>query len=726
MFRLACFRCAAPLAASLGLAVTGSAQTAPAPSPAATTHEDVVLLSPFEVSATTDTGYTAAASIGATRTRTLLIELPQNIQVFTDEFIKDVAATDTWETLRFASNATGGDRREDTSAGTGTSVRGYNVSRRVDGLEMPWAPTNVDPAAYERIELVKGSSSVLFGSTAPGGVINYITKKPQYRPATEVSLRVGSYDYFKAVFDHTGPLVKRDDFALAYRLIGTWQDSKAVRQFESREGHYLAGTIEALVRNSTTLRFRVEQQKLDRLDTIAAPYLWEPTPAVTNPPGGTPITAPGVVLNLPRSFARAEPTDYKDTEFFGYNFTGEHRFGANWAARAVVAYSDWNRDSNETVLLAQTNSFGTYTRRTQVRTSGADTLIVDLSVVGEFDLGPTRHQLLLGTSYIDAENYEYGGDLNVTPNFNVFAPVYGGARGPMQFSLRANLNDNTTRAWFVQDQIKLFEERLHLIVGLRRDDLKTTARNLLSGNVDNRAQGKTSPRYSVLWRARPDLSVYYAYNETFRPATNLRPDGTLFDPPTTEIHEVGAKYEFWDKRFVGSFAVFSAELGNQFRADPNNPGASQQTSFESKGAEIDFIARPLENWQLLLGFGYLDTEITKNEVTPAIVGNRLGSQPSFTAALWTKYDFTSGPLAGFSLGGGVNRQQGRWDSDNNRYRVPDYTIAKLLARYAWSRYSVSLNVENLFDRHYVAQSNSARFTIFGEPRRFFGTFTARF
>jgi iron complex outermembrane recepter protein len=713
-------------AASLGsLAASLLAQT-PAPSAATAPQEPVVVLSPFEVSVEDDDGYQTANAIGATRTNTPLIELPQSIQVFNDQFIRDIAAVDTWEVLQYASNSTGGDRREDTSGGTGTSVRGYNVSRRIDGNDFPFGQTNVEPGLYERIELVKGSSSVLFGSTAPGGVINYVTRKPSLKPQSRLSLRAGSYDFYKAEFDTTGPVRRTERFSLAYRLTGILEDSESVRDFEFKETRNWAAAVEARFRGTTTLRFRFEDYYQDRREAIGAPYLWAPTPVVSNPPGGTPIAAPGIVLNLPASFYRGEPGDHKETEVTRYELTAEHRLNRSWILRAEGSFTDFYTLNRNTPLFAQTTTFPLYTRSTQTSKNGADVLVVNTSVLGDFDLGPSTHRFIAGYSLNDTQAHFRNVTNTLTPGtFNVFAPAYNAVTGPDVLAALTT-SDVTNRAFYAQDQAKLLDDRLHLTVGLRRDENESINVNVRNGARTVRDPAKTSPRYSALYRVSSSLSAYYAYNETFQTASQTRGDGTLLDPPTTEINEVGIKFSLLEGKLSGNVAYFDATLGNQLRADPNNGGGALQTSFKSEGFELDFVYRPLRHFQILGGIGVLDTAITVNESNPASVGNQLGTMPDFTASLWARYEVPSGRLKRLAIGAGLTHQAGRYDSDVNLYRLPDYTLGNLLLSYSWSRYSVSLNVSNLFDKHYVAQSNSSRFTIFGEPRRAFATFSARF
>ncbi len=688
-----------------------------------------VVLSPFEVTAATeDQGYAATNSIGATRTKTPLLELPQNIQVFNEQFITDVAATNTWEVVRYASNAVGGDRREDTAA-TGTSARGYNLTRLVDGLSMPWAPERVDTSMFDRIELVKGSSSVLFGSSTPGGVLNYITKKPSLVWSTSYSVRAGSFDYYKGVVDSTGPLLKKKQLTLAYRLIGSWEHSKSVRDFEKIDAKDGSGTVEARIFGATTVRLRLERQTVDRVESSAVPYLWSPTPIVNNPPGGVAITAPGVLLNLPDSFNRGLPTDYFNTRSRRYDITVEQRISSNWTARAVAAVTDWRRVYAETGGYTQTNLFGTYIRTLQVRPpggNGAHVAVYDFSLLGNVHLGPTEHLLLSGYAYQLSSSHDQSLTYTLANNFNVFLPQYDGTLSTKAPSRSDSANRYVNQAYFVQDQIKLMNGRLQVAAGIRRDAYNPKSLNRVTNVTTNLVQSKVSPRYSALFRATEGVSIYYAHNETFQPATATRGDGTLLSPPTAKSNEVGVKINILEKKLSGSFAAFRADLGNQARPDPVNPAVSLNTSFRNQGLEADLIYTPTRSWQIVPSMGYLETEITRNDSLPTQVGNKLGSMPKITAALWSKYDMEFGLRRIFSIGLGFQGAYDRFGADDDSFRLPDYGIVNGLLRYTWSRFSITLNAENILDRTYVGQSNKPSFAIMGEPRRFFSTLNLRF
>jgi iron complex outermembrane recepter protein len=199
-------------ALTLGLVPTAAlAQTISPSAP----DEDVVRLSPFEVSSETDRGYIATRASGATKTNTPMIELAHSIQVLNSEFIADTNSQTVFQATRYVSNVSGGNQRGDDAM----LIRGFGVTRLRNG--QPYAQQNAftfdEMAAFERVEVIKGASAVLYGSAAPGGLINLVDKRPMPRRQSFLSLTAGSYDFYKAVLDTTGPVGQFGNVEVNYR-----------------------------------------------------------------------------------------------------------------------------------------------------------------------------------------------------------------------------------------------------------------------------------------------------------------------------------------------------------------------------------------------------------------------------------------------------------------------------------------------------------------------------
>jgi iron complex outermembrane receptor protein len=697
----------------LQLTSLASGQTTPA------APGNVVQLSPFEVSEETDRGYIATRASGATKTNTPMIELPHSIQVLNSEFIADTASNNVFQAARFVSNVVGGSQRGDDAL----LIRGFGVTRLRNG--QPYAQQNAftfdEMAAFERVEVIKGASAVLYGSAAPGGLVNLVDKRPLPRRETSLSLIAGSYDFYKAVLDTTGPVGKFGNVDVNYRAIGAYEDSKSWRKFASRERTYLNGALEFKLGRNTTLISRMEYQQDDLLDSYGKPYIWfSPTHEPT-------------LLNLSDPFYRGDPSvDDKRVERFIWDNALEHHFNQNWSVRATLAHGDAFSKRSEVFISAQGAVLNRFPRFLQLIPRDEQQWVAEINVLGRFKLGPTSHQLLAGGNSYDLEINDSNLRYNVTPSeIDIYNPVYGNTviGSEVLTTRRVAYTSSEWRSFFVQDQIGIWEDRVQLIAGVRRDDLKQSVKSFVTGVTTPNDQDKVSPRYGVLWRVRPELSLYASYNESFTPATGAGSvQGIPFPSPTAEQTEVGLKFELFNQRVFGGLAVFENIRENQTTVDVLNPGFSVATGeISSKGSELDLGVSVTDNWQIIAAVGFQKAEITKDN-TPANIGLEQPNVPNQMASLWTKYMFRRGTAKGLSLGLGINYvgdRAGQRDSVLRQFALPGYTTANGLIAYVRGKDKFSLNVENITDERYI-MNGQARLADPGEHRSLRFTYTRSF
>lgn len=687
--------------------------------------DDVLVLSPFEVSATTDRGYIATRSAGATKTNTPMIELAHAVSVFNKEFISDTDAQNTFDLVRYTGNVTGGDPAGDSRL----QIRGFPVNRLRNGLAFPdsGAFTFDELAGVERVEVIKGASAVLFGTSSPGGLINIIDKRPSEKSRTEIKLQTGSDSFYRGVIDSTGPVFKQDNLALNYRAIASREDSESWRWAAFRKRTYLDGSLDLRIGRDTKIIQRFDYQDDDLAENYAKPWIWFPAGATKE--------SDGILLNLPDGFNRGEipPLSYKKVQRFNSETVVEHRFSDIWSARASAVYTDVYGVRQEVFISAQTADINVWPRFWQFIPDDQQQWVFEATSIGEFSLGPTKHTLLSGFNYFDnkreSANIRYN---TVGPVFDVFAPVYGATIGSEVTSAR-RITRNTAEStgYFIQDQMRLFNERLYLIGGVRRDALDQYVLNRVNGGESTQTDKKTSPRYGILWRATPQVSIYASDNESFTPSPGtVSVQGTPFPTPTGQQKEVGVKFELLDGRLVGGLAYFNLKRQNLTTVDVLNPGFSVATGeVTCKGYEGDIGFSITKDWQLIAAFGSQDSAVTKDN-DPARIGVPFQNIPEFTASFWTKYDITTGALKGLSFGLGAVHEAGRVSFEGGitgiRFDVPDYTVFNALASYRWGRHKVALNVENLFDKSHVLGLSGARFAQMGDRRLFKLSYTLSF
>jgi iron complex outermembrane receptor protein len=310
--------------------------------------------------------------------------------------------------------------------------------------------------------------------------------------------------------------------------------------------------------------------------------------------------------------------------------------------------------------------------------------------------------------------------------------VYGVGIGSEVLSAR-RITENTadSTGYFIQDQIQLFDGRLHLIGAVRKDELDQVVINKVTNSVATQKDEKTSPRVGILWRVNPRFSIYAAKNESFTPSPGtVSVQGVPFPTPTGEQVEAGIKFELLDGRLFGGASWFELKRQNLTTVDVLNPGFSVATGeVASDGFEVDFGFTITPNWQLIAAIGSQDTAVTKDN-NPAQIGKPFQNAPEFTAALWTKYEIKDGPLNGLSFGFGMTHEGGRVSFEGGitgiQFSVPDYTIYNALVSYQTGRHRFALNVDNLADKSHVLGLSGARFAQMGDRRIFKFSYTLTF
>ena len=696
-----------------------TAPTSASPTSSSQKPDEVVQLSTFEVNSSTDRGYIATRASGATKTNTPMIELPHSIQVLNKEFIADTNSETVFQAARYVSNVVGGSQRGDDAI----LVRGFAVTRLRNGQPYPTgnAFTFDEMAAFERVEVIKGASAVLYGTASPGGLLNLVDKRPLAKRQSSLSLSVGSNDFHKGVLDTTGPIGKFGEVAVNYRAIASYEDSESWRWFVSRKRKYFNGALEFVLGRNTNVWTHVEVQKDDLVDSYGKPYIWF-----------SPANA-GTLLNVPDEFFRGDPgIDKKRVERFSWETTVQHEFNPNWSLRGSLVYGDAFGSRTEVFISAQGPVLANFPRFAQYIPNDQQQLIGEVNLLGKFRLGPTAHQLLAGGNITDRETRDRNIRYAVSPDpFNIFTPVYFNTTLGNEVTnvRRIVLTTTKWKSWFLQDQFSFWGDRLQFIVGVRKDVLKQNVQSFVTGLTLPNNDEQTSPRYGVLWRVTPQLSLYGSYNESFTPASGAGSvQGIPFPSPTARQKEVGAKFELMNGRVFGGVAVFENIRRNQTTVDVLNPGFSVATGeITSQGSELDVGISLTENWQVLLGVGFQKAEITADNV-PANLGLEQFNVPNQMASLWTKYQFKQAATKGLSLGLGVTyvgERAGQRDSVVRSFPVPAYTTFNGLISYQRGVHKFALNVENIFDRRYIMTA-AARLADPGEHRSLRFTYGVQF
>lgn len=650
-------------------------------------------------------GYKAERTATATRTDVAIRDMPASVHVVPREVVGDQAAVRIADALQNISNVhhagTSGGRIEE------FTIRGFRSgTRRIarDGFYSPATFGQMDPAdmaGIERVEVLKGPASVLYGQTAPGGIINLVTKKPLADSFQTYDLKVGSYDLYRAEVDVNQPFTT--DNHVLFRLNGTAHTADSSRGETFRS--VLRDTDRLFV--SPALRWIVDENT--NLD-VQLDYIQETLPIDF---GLIPINGRADVL--PRDFTIAESFVRYDAEEYRAQATFEHRFHETWSLRSSLLYSRNTGDRLSVDAAGDVQPDGTLERRVRIEDDAQKDYAMLNQLTTSFTTGSVDHEFLAGADVTKTRADRTDSRAPLDP-INVFDPVYGATPGAFG-EPRLRPRELDTYSVFLQDLVS-FGPQWKVLTGIRYDHADLRDRDTTQVDED------FTPRFGLVYQPTENLSLYASYSESFEPVIGESIDGSPFDPTLGEQYEIGIKSEFFDDRLLATVALFELTQENIRTPDPNNPGFSIQIGEQrSRGAELDIVGEISDGWKLIGSLAHLDAEITEDNELP--VGNRLGNVPKWSGSLWSSYAVQDGVLSGFKIGGGVFAVGRRYGDAENTYIAPGYARLDAALTYTASeRYEFSVNFRNLLDKDYIigTSSNSA---YPGEPFTVLARFTAR-
>jgi len=678
-------------------------------------------------------GYNATHSSVATKTSMPLVETSQTVSVVTRQQIEDQGSRSIAQAVRYTpglmSTPYGATTRYDYVAMRGITDGSvdnlYLDGQKLLGDSGTYSSLQVDPYFIERIDILKGPSSVLYGRSLPGGLVAMTSKKPQYEASRRIQLSYGSEDNKQAAFDFTGPL---DDERIAYRLVGVVKD--ADNQVDGVEEKRYA------VMPSLSIDF-TEDTRL----TLLAMLQHDPESGYH---GGLP--ADGTVTShngqrISRSFFEGDE-DYekfeRDQQMIGYQL--EHRFNDVVSARQNFQYLD------STVESGQVYQYGYATADELVRYyTGADEVLhawtIDNQLQFLFDTGALSHTLVTGLDYQRRKakvDYDAGSGLS---NINPYTGSVSAA-SPTFYHQYDESRELEQTGLYVQDLISLGNWRFSL--GARQDWVDVSFDQTESIYGDQSDQSKLEQftgRIGVLYAFDNGLSPYISYSESFNPnatgAYNF--DGSaydisLLDPTEGEQVELGLKYQPLGTDDLYTISLFDLKQSNLSSKDSNENFFRSVGEITSRGVELEARLNPLANVNVLASYTYMDVEYSKDYIGTAGINNR-GNTPNAVArnmaSLWTDYTFDQGLIAGLQIGGGVRYFGKSWADAENTLRIPSYTLYDAMLGYDMSRVGldgvgVRLNLNNLTDEKYVAACNSLNQCYYGEERNVMATLTYDF
>jgi iron complex outermembrane recepter protein len=663
------------------------------------------------VTAEGDEGYAPLNASSATRTDTPLRDIPRTIQVIPEQVLKDQAITRVTDALRNVSGVV-----QDGGFG-GTSeqlnIRGFFTDGIfIDGFRGAGGRGFAETANVERIEVLRGPASVLFGNTEPGGIINLITKRPLPEPFYEVDLQVGSYGYVRTTVDLTGPI--NDDRTILYRFNAALERADGFRNFDQDFNRvFLAPSLAFSLGDATNVivdfTYRYDERPFDR---------------------GFLAIGRGIV-DTPLSRIFGEPDDVNRVSEYGAGIRLEHELSDSWRVRSRFALltTDSFDYRAEPVRLDETT--GILARNFRSNDDRSDFYSLQTDVLGNFFTGSVEHNLLIG---LDLRRQISGGTQRrlpdgLTPSLDIFNPVYNVIERPSLSALTNEVRNNRDRTnslgILVQDQIQILDN-LIVVAGGRFEALSQNSTNNRTGDESGQDLTAFIPSIGVVYQPIEPISLYANYARSFQPNFGTNVNGDFLPPERGTQYEVGVRAEINDRLTV-SLAAYTISKTNLATTDPANPDFTVPIAEQrSRGIDLNIAGEILPGWNVIASYGYIDAEYTK-EFFGLPPGSRVINVPNNTASLWSTYTIQSGNLQGLGFGAGVFYVGDRAGDFSDTFDLPSYVRTDASLFYRRNNWRAAINVQNLFDkRHFVSSNFGRAATEPGKPLTIIGTLSINF
>lgn len=660
-------------------------------------------------------GYVAHLSTAGTKTDTALIKTPQTISVVTRDQMDIQDVQSVAQALRYTSGVNPEQRGTNTDSLEYLYARGFLIDEFWNGLRTPgpaggfgYNVTSFDPYLFERIELLHGPASVLYGQGSPGGTVNLVSKLPTAEPLHEIGFQTGSYGRLQGFFDFSGPLDQ--DGKLLYRITADGFNTATQTNYVQQQRFAIAPSVTWKPTQDTSL-------------TVYANYQADPEAGIYNfvPAVGT---AQGGPVSIPRSFYPGEP-DFdsfrKTQESIGY--TLEHRFDDVWSFKQNYRFLR----NDQTVKYVANDGYtpdGLSLERTAYLNQGTvNSHTIDNQVTAKFNTGPLTHQVTLGLDYqnIQFDHTFLGLPGDTAPTLSIANPQYGQAIPDPTFMFATSGAESVKQlGTYAQDQVDI--GKWSFLGGVREDwaneDFDPYKANVPAVNQFNRA---FTWRLGGVYQFDDGIAPYVNYSKSFQPQVGSDFSGQAFAPTTGEQYEVGVKYQPKGYNGFVTLSAFHLTQQNVETTDPLHQGFEVETGeVRSQGIELEGHASLTNNLQLIASYTYtnlLNTKSNTADLNKVPVGI-----PRNTASLWADYRMPTGPLTGMQLGGGVRFIGGSYGDTANTFLTSSATLVDLAMRYDLGRafatmqgWTASLNVSNLLDRNYIASCDDGTCN-FGEGR----------
>ncbi len=646
--------------------------------------------------------FVASRSLTGSKTDTAILDDPASISVITQEEMQTRNVQDIQQALSYTSGVAvdeyGSDDRYDFVRIRGfgqTTLGGYRdgLSERVYG----WTTSRVEPYGVQQVDVLKGSTSSLFGLNGPGGLVNTITKRPEDEARGEVFTTFGE-DHLTTGGDVMGPVV--EDSNWTYRLTALWQDAERGQNYSQDDRLYVAPAFTYKPKAGTELTILTDYSK--RESSLAYGF-----------PRGANVD--------PDTFLGEPGFDGFDTEQFDAGYQLSHQIGDDWEFRQNARYTHVELDYKQ-VYGATTNPA---TDRTAFTVDGKlDRFSIDNQLQYDASWDRVDSKTLVGLDYTNDRNREKV-ITGTADGIDVYNPSYCGMSCIDLTTVNRDW-DLTQNAYgaYVQEQLT-FDRNWILTLGGRFDYVETTTDYLNTGKTEEDEADAFTTRAGLTYKVTDGLSVYGNYSESFQPlyaatANSYTTVSGELQPQEGTQYEVGVKYAPVEMDAIFTAALFDLSQTNvPYNISPTEKG--QVGEVRSRGLELEGKLSLTNSLNLSLAYTYLDAEIVEDG-TGTDEGNQPGAVPEHAASAWVDYTVPEmGWRGDVTLGGGVRFTGASYGDNANEVPIASHTVFDAAINYRITdQINFAINATNLFDREYVTTSYYGT-DYYGDGRTVLGT-----
>ncbi|MFC6487020.1 TonB-dependent siderophore receptor [Nitratireductor sp. GCM10026969] len=627
-----------------------------------------------------DGGDDDANSIVATQTSsgskmaTDILDTPASVSVIAAKEIEERGARNVEQVLQYTPGVTtdfyGSDDRFDFF-----KIRGFDAYTYRDGLTLgrPFGGVREEPYAFERVEVLKGANSTIFGVSDPGGSVNYVTKRPKSERFGEAYVTGGSYEHKEVGFDFGDNLTSDD--TLSYRMTGKFRDADDEYDHSRNDEKFFMGGLTWHPSDATSLTV-----VFDYLDRDGVPGS-----------GGHPVGS-----NFDRSRFFGEPDfNYRGTDRDTVSVMFDHDFGNGLSFSSNARYSNTKTDFGYAYISATPMDGSTMANRAFfANESSSEDFIIDARLQYDASFRNVESRTLIGIEYNDhsSDNDTYWGP---APGIDWTNPVYTGAPASLPH-ISSTRSDQKTKAIYVQQDLT-FSDKLIATVGLRNDWLDLSETNKLTGVSNKDDISEFTSRVGLTYRVTDEFAAYASYAES------VAPPALGIEPERGEQIEVGVKYQPHAFPALFSAAVYDLTKTNISVTDPITGLPSTIGEVRVRGLDLEAKAELTNNFSLTAAYSYLDSEIVENGAS-GNEGNRPAFVPKHMASLWANYRLEgSGRRGDMTFGLGARYTGSYYFDDANTQSADSSVVFDAAFSYdIQDNTSLEVNVSNLFNEKHVA------------------------